>query len=578
MSPALAIAAIAPKAATTAAFSGGADGASGFGQALDLVTGSSQNAHPAPALGGGLTPFSVAKTSLQKGAAETATGVTGTGAAAHGFSPLAPTAAALQKQAAAATVSATASGSAATGATTTALQKQLAKLTGAAPTSAPVSGAAAQTASTLAGLQSVVQNTPAAVSTSTAMGLNDILQQATGATAGSAGSGQARLANLTQQLNRLETRTTGVDPTAPPQGWTEPQVFANARSALNQLLGGGSTTIAQPGNPLAMAGVATVPGQTAAGAAAATPAAQTGQTAQQAQSSAIAQAAQAAQTTETVAPQLDPHPLQSAASAAAAPAPFAAATPTGSVSVSPKARTAPTTGLSAPTPAPQSPATPLVTALKEKVGDHADALAAATPDLAQASADQAADTAKTSESPVNPTAAADAQAQTQAANTQAATALAQDPTHALPQATAYLAAQMVKRLDGKATQFDMELHPADMGRVDVQMKIGQDGRLNAQLSFDNPAAAAEFRSRSGELRQSLEQAGFQLTDDSLSFKERSPQDFGQGASQGFDQGSGASGQSGSRARAFRDSEITAQTADAVQPTPGRSVLGLDMRV
>jgi hypothetical protein len=43
------------------------------------------------------------------------------------------------------------------------------------------------------------------------------------------------------------------------------------------------------------------------------------------------------------------------------------------------------------------------------------------------------------------------------------------------------------------------------------VEIGAHGRVTAAMSFDNPAAAHELRSRSAELQRSLEQAGFDLS-------------------------------------------------------------------
>jgi flagellar hook-length control protein FliK len=80
-----------------------------------------------------------------------------------------------------------------------------------------------------------------------------------------------------------------------------------------------------------------------------------------------------------------------------------------------------------------------------------------------------------------------------------------------PQTVANLAAQIVKKLDGRSTQFDIQLDPAGLGKVDVRVAIGADGRMTAAMSFDTPQAAAELKSRSAELQQALEQSGFDLS-------------------------------------------------------------------
>lgn len=95
----------------------------------------------------------------------------------------------------------------------------------------------------------------------------------------------------------------------------------------------------------------------------------------------------------------------------------------------------------------------------------------------------------------------------------AATASTSAPVEARagPQTVAHLAAQIVKKLEGRSTQFDVALNPEGMGRVDVRIEIGAQGRLTASMSFENPQAAAELRTRANELQKALEQAGFDVS-------------------------------------------------------------------
>ncbi|WP_297696999.1 flagellar hook-length control protein FliK, partial [Phenylobacterium sp.] len=82
---------------------------------------------------------------------------------------------------------------------------------------------------------------------------------------------------------------------------------------------------------------------------------------------------------------------------------------------------------------------------------------------------------------------------------------------AAPQTVAALAAQMIRKLDGRTTRFDVQLDPAGLGHVDVRVEIGAHGRITAALWFDNPQAARELAARADELAQALQQAGFDLT-------------------------------------------------------------------
>lgn len=86
-----------------------------------------------------------------------------------------------------------------------------------------------------------------------------------------------------------------------------------------------------------------------------------------------------------------------------------------------------------------------------------------------------------------------------------------------PETVAQLSAQIAKKLENKVTRFDIALDPVDLGRVNVKLEIGRDGRVSAAMSFEKPQAAAELKARSGELRDALQQAGFELAQDALTF-------------------------------------------------------------
>lgn len=124
------------------------------------------------------------------------------------------------------------------------------------------------------------------------------------------------------------------------------------------------------------------------------------------------------------------------------------------------------------------------------------------------------------------------------------------------EATAQIAAQILRRLEGRSTRFEMALLPEELGRVDVKLDIDSEGRLAARLAFDNPAAATDLRGRVDELRRQLEDAGFHLADDAFEFADR---DSGSSA---FDRGQDARG--GSK-RAFAAAQQLNAEADAAIP-------------
>jgi flagellar hook-length control protein FliK len=143
-----------------------------------------------------------------------------------------------------------------------------------------------------------------------------------------------------------------------------------------------------------------------------------------------------------------------------------------------------------------------------------------------------------------------------------------------PQTVANLAAQIVKKLDGRSTQFDIQLDPAGLGKVDVRVAIGADGRMSAAMSFDTPQAAAEVKSRAGELQQAMEQAGFDVSG-GMSFDVASDQGQG-GQAQNQQPEAGAA----FRGRAFQAAlDTTADAAPPPQLTLRRTALaGVDIRI
>lgn len=144
-----------------------------------------------------------------------------------------------------------------------------------------------------------------------------------------------------------------------------------------------------------------------------------------------------------------------------------------------------------------------------------------------------------------------------------------------PETVANLAAEIVKKLDGRSTRFDVELDPIGLGKVDVRVEIGAHGRMTAAMSFENPQAAAELKARSGELQRALEQAGFDLSS-GLSFDVAG--DRGQ-PRQEWNEGQGG----GFRGRAFQQALETAGEAD-LAAAPGELRLrrgvtgGVDVRI
>ncbi len=171
--------------------------------------------------------------------------------------------------------------------------------------------------------------------------------------------------------------------------------------------------------------------------------------------------------------------------------------------------------------------------------------------------------------------------QATAAAEHATPATAQAATAAVrgaPETVASLAAHIIRKAEGRATRFDVELHPADLGRVDVRLEIGAHGRLTASMSFENPQAAAELRGRADELQRALENAGFDLSG-GLSFDVAG--DRGQGRNQPEQQsadGSALRGRAFEAALATAGETANAALAGALNAYQSRVAPGLDIRI
>lgn len=78
-----------------------------------------------------------------------------------------------------------------------------------------------------------------------------------------------------------------------------------------------------------------------------------------------------------------------------------------------------------------------------------------------------------------------------------------------------------------ATQYELQLHPAELGRVDIKLDISKDGMVRATVSADNQQAFDMLQKDSKALERALQQAGLQTDDSSLSFNLRHNQNQAQ---------------------------------------------------
>ncbi|MCF8505988.1 MAG: flagellar hook-length control protein FliK [Caulobacter sp.] len=148
---------------------------------------------------------------------------------------------------------------------------------------------------------------------------------------------------------------------------------------------------------------------------------------------------------------------------------------------------------------------------------------------------------------------------------------------ATPETVARFAADVVRKLDGQSTRFGIQLDPYGLGKVDVAIEIDRNGKLTAAMSFDSPQSAADLGSRAADLRLALEQAGFDVADDGLTF-DLAGQGAGSGGREaGQQQDRAWNGRAFQRAQAGADETDLSRTA-APSPTDRRTRSGVDIRI
>jgi hypothetical protein len=149
---------------------------------------------------------------------------------------------------------------------------------------------------------------------------------------------------------------------------------------------------------------------------------------------------------------------------------------------------------------------------------------------------------------------------------------------AAPETVARLATQIVQTAQGPASEFNLTLHPAELGGVQVKIQVDKNGQVRAALAFDNPQAAADLSARADELRAQLSQAGFDVADGGLSFSLN-----GQGQQAAGDNGAqaGLMGGRAFRAAAAGADDLLTQVNEAASRLARPSTAaagGLDIRI
>gem|GEM_PF-5191428 len=103
-------------------------------------------------------------------------------------------------------------------------------------------------------------------------------------------------------------------------------------------------------------------------------------------------------------------------------------------------------------------------------------------------------------------------------------------------APSQVAMHLSRAAETGGNRFVIQLSPASLGDVDVDLKVGKDGTVHAMLHVQKPETLQMLQRDSGILHQALQDAGLKPDSGSLSFSLR--QDGGQFAGQNGSQGGG----------------------------------------
>lgn len=112
------------------------------------------------------------------------------------------------------------------------------------------------------------------------------------------------------------------------------------------------------------------------------------------------------------------------------------------------------------------------------------------------------------------------------------TATAQPGTPAQPQTPARdIAVTMQRNLANGTNRFEIRLDPAELGRIDVRMELGADGRVQAHLTVEKPETLEMLQRDAKSLEKALADAGLDMEQGSLGYSLRddgSQRDFASG--------------------------------------------------
>lgn len=83
-----------------------------------------------------------------------------------------------------------------------------------------------------------------------------------------------------------------------------------------------------------------------------------------------------------------------------------------------------------------------------------------------------------------------------------------------------IAAQVSRHAQNGINRFEIQIDPPELGRIDVAMEIGKDGRVTAHMTVDRPETLDMLQRDARALEKALQDAGLDADDDTLEFSLR----------------------------------------------------------
>lgn len=134
-----------------------------------------------------------------------------------------------------------------------------------------------------------------------------------------------------------------------------------------------------------------------------------------------------------------------------------------------------------------------------------------------------------------------------------------------------IAVQIAAQSNNGAKQFNIALHPQDLGSIHVRLSVNHAGTAQAHLSAENPQTLSLLQQDSHALARALRDAGLNLAGNGLNFSLK-----------GQDRQNGGGAQKGGRSRALSVSAVASPSTPAMASTPihdfASNQVRLDIRV